>query len=57
MLAKAATSPFALLGAERAGKLGYVEFDYGAVEMNDQRREKLNALVKVLSDRPSLKLG
>ncbi len=57
ILAKAATSPFALLGSGAGGEeLGYVEFDYGSVEMNDQSRGKLNALVKVLSDRPSLKL-
>jgi hypothetical protein len=56
-LAKAATSPFALLGSKAGGEeLGYVEFDYGAVEMNEQSRGKLNALMKFLSERPSLKL-
>jgi hypothetical protein len=57
LLAKAATSPFALLGSKAGGEeLGYVEFDYGAVEMNEQSRKKLDALVNVISDRPALKL-
>jgi hypothetical protein len=57
LLAKAATSPFALLGSKAGGgELGYIEFDYGAVQMNEQSRQKLDALMKVLSDRPALKL-
>ncbi len=57
LIVKTAASPFALLGSMTGGEeLGYIEFDYGAVEMNTQGREKLDTLVNALSERPSLKL-
>jgi hypothetical protein len=58
ILVKAATSPFALLGAIIGGgeELSFLEFDYGSFDLNDEGKKKLSTLVKALSDRPSLKL-
>lgn len=58
LLAKAATSPFALLGALVGGgeELSYIDFDYGSSDINEASTKKLDALVKALYDRPSLKL-
>lgn len=58
LLAKAATSPFALLGAIFGGgeELSYIEFDYGSHVLNDAGAKKLATIIKALHDRPSLKL-
>lgn len=58
ILVKAATSPFALLGAIFGGgeELSYIEFDYGNSSLNEQALKKLDTLVKALYDRPALKL-
>jgi hypothetical protein len=58
LLVKAATSPFALLGAIFGGgeELSYVEFDYGSHDLAEQDAKKLNTLVNALFDRPALKL-
>ncbi len=58
LLAKAATSPFALLGAMFGGgeELSYVEFDYGSSDLPEQDTKKVDTLVKALFDRPALKL-
>jgi hypothetical protein len=58
LLVKAATSPFALLGALFGGgeELSYVEFDPGLHQINEQGIKKLDTLLKALNDRPSLKL-
>ena len=58
LLAKAATSPFALLGAVfgHGEELSYLEFDYGSSAISDRSRQKLDAMIKALSDRPALKL-
>ncbi len=58
LLGKAATSPFALLGAIFGGgeELSYVEFDYGSHDLPEQSVKKLDTLVKALFDRPDLKL-
>ncbi len=58
LLVKAATSPFALLGAIFGGgeQLGYAEFDYGSVALTSDTIKKLNTLVKALDDRPALKM-
>ncbi len=58
LLAKAATSPFALLGAIIGGgeELSYVEFDSGSLDLSDQSTKKLDTLVKALFDRPGLRL-
>jgi hypothetical protein len=58
LLAKAATSPFALLGAVFGGgeELSYIEFDYGVTTITEPNLKKIDTLVKALSDRPALKL-
>ncbi|MHB8843687.1 MAG: DUF748 domain-containing protein [Nitrospirota bacterium] len=58
LLVKAATSPFALLGSLMGGgeELGYVEFDYGASDVAEQNRKKLETLENALYQRPALKL-
>ncbi len=58
LLVKAATSPFALLGALIGGgeELSYLEFDYGMDMPGPAGKAKLESLAKALDDRPSLKL-
>ncbi len=58
LLVKAATSPFALLGALFGGgeELSYLEFDYGKDVPGPPAEAKLKSLVKALYDRPALKL-
>jgi hypothetical protein len=58
LLTKAATSPFALLGAVFGGgeQLEYMEFDYGSAVIKGENIAKLNTLTKALHDRPALKL-
>jgi len=58
LIAKAATSPFALLGAAFGGgeELSYLEFDYGSTTLTETNLKKVDTLIKALHDRPSLKL-
>jgi hypothetical protein len=58
LIAKAATSPFALLGAVFGGgeELSYLEFDYGSTSVTEPDLKKIDTLNKALHDRPSLKL-
>ena len=58
LIAKAATSPFALLGAAFGGgeELSYIEFDYGSTVVTEPNIKKLDTVSKALQDRPSLKL-
>jgi hypothetical protein len=58
LLVKAATSPFALLGALFGGgeELSYLEFDYGRDAPDGPGEAKLKNLVKALHERPALKL-
>jgi hypothetical protein len=58
LLTKAATSPFALLGAVFGGgeKLSFLEFDYGKDTVGGPGEAKLKTIAKALHDRPSLKL-
>ncbi len=59
LLAKAATSPFALLGAIFGGggeELSYIDFGYGSADINEEGVKKVDKLVKALADRPALKL-
>jgi hypothetical protein len=58
LLVKAATSPFALLGALFGGgeELSYLEFNYGQDTPDAPAEVKLKNLVKALHDRPALKL-
>ena len=58
LLVKAATSPFALIGAMVGGgeQLEYAEFEYGSAELKDETVKKLNTIAKALQDRPGIKL-
>lgn len=58
LLMKAATSPFALLGAIFGGgeELSYLDFDYGLSTIDEPGAKKIETLAKALSDRPALTL-
>ncbi|MCX8117358.1 MAG: DUF748 domain-containing protein [Desulfobacterota bacterium] len=58
LIVKAATSPFALLGAIVGGgeELSFIEFDYGSAALHEPNAKKLNAMAKALNERPGLKL-
>jgi hypothetical protein len=58
LLVKAATSPFALLGAVFGGgeELGYAEFNYGSAALPDATKKKIEIIGKALQDRPELKM-
>jgi hypothetical protein len=60
LLAKAASAPFALIGALFRGggdeDLSYVEFEYGKADLMPVTETKLKKLAEVLYERPSLKL-
>jgi hypothetical protein len=58
ILIKAATSPFALLGAAFGGgeELSFVEFEPGRAALPEAEAKKLDTLAKALYERPSLNL-
>jgi len=58
LLVKAATSPFALLGAIFGGgeELSYLEFDPGTTVLPGTAEAKIGSLAKVLVERPGLQL-
>ena len=58
LITKAVTSPFALLSSVTGGgeEMSYVEFDYGTARLSESELKKIQALAKVLYDRPSLKM-
>jgi uncharacterized protein involved in outer membrane biogenesis/flagellar motor protein MotB len=58
LFVKAATSPFALIGAMVGGgeQLEFAEFDYGSAEVKEGTAKKLNTIAKALRDRPGIKL-
>ncbi len=58
LVVKAATSPFALIGALFGGgeELNYVDFNYGSSNLPEQDTKKLDTIVKALFNRPALKL-
>jgi uncharacterized protein involved in outer membrane biogenesis len=57
LIVKAVTSPFALIGGMFEGEdLNQLEFEPGRAHLTPATTEKLDALIKVLYDRPSLKL-
>ena len=60
LLAKAATSPFSLLGSMFGGggdELAFQEFTPGESQLLPAERPKLDTLVKALTNRPALSLG
>jgi hypothetical protein len=58
LLVKAATAPFALLGAIVGGgeELAYVDFAPGRAALTPAAQAKLKSLAKALADRPGLKI-
>ncbi len=58
LIAKAAVSPFALLGAIFGGgeELSYLEYEYGTAVMQADGQKKLDTLAKILKERPALNL-
>ncbi len=59
LIAKAATSPFAMLGGligSGGEELSFVEFGFGSAELQPQEAGKLDALAKALLERPALAL-
>ncbi len=58
LITKAVTSPFALIGAIFGGgeELSYLEFDYGSNLLTENNSKKIETLIKVLYERPSLKI-
>lgn len=58
LITKAATSPFALLGAIIGGgeELSYVEFEEGTLTLNEANLKKVENLAKALRERPAVKL-
>ncbi len=59
LIEKAVTAPFSMLASAFGGntdELGYVTFAPGSTELSAEAKGKLDTLVKVLLDRPALKL-
>lgn len=58
LIAKAAVSPFSLLGSIFGGgeELSYIEFDYASAVVSPEEQKKLDTLVKILKERPALNL-
>jgi hypothetical protein len=58
LLVKAATSPFALLGAIFGGgeQLDSLEFDYGSADVKGPNENKVNTLIKIMQERPGISL-
>ncbi|WP_176041442.1 DUF748 domain-containing protein [Burkholderia stabilis] len=59
LIAKAVTSPFTLLANAFGGggeDLGYVEFTPGTYALTDAQQKKLDTVVKMLTEKPSIRL-
>ncbi len=60
VLVKAATSPFALLGAIVGGgggeEMSYIDFAYGTATLTEQEQKKIDKLMTVLHERPALRI-
>ncbi|WP_419688349.1 DUF748 domain-containing protein [Burkholderia theae] len=59
LIAKAVTSPFTLLANAFGGggeDLGYVEFAPGTYALTDTQQKKLDTVVKMLTEKPSIRL-
>ncbi|AIO39373.1 hypothetical protein DM40_3275 [Burkholderia cenocepacia] len=60
LIAKAVTSPFTLLanafGGSGGEDLGYVEFAPGSYQLTDSQQKKLDTVVKMLTEKPSIRL-
>ncbi|RZF31489.1 DUF748 domain-containing protein [Paraburkholderia sp. UYCP14C] len=59
LLEKAVTAPFTLIAHAFGGNgedLGYVEFAAGSATLTDADKEKLDTIVKALTDKPSIRI-
>ncbi|MDD4356856.1 MAG: DUF748 domain-containing protein, partial [Smithellaceae bacterium] len=58
LITKAVTSPFALLSSVTGGgdEMSFIQFDYGSSVLTADGKKKIEALAKLLYDRPNLKL-
>ncbi len=59
LIEKAVTAPFSLIANAFGGggqELGYVEFDAGSAELTDADKQKLDTIVKALTDKPSIRM-
>jgi hypothetical protein len=59
LLEKAVTAPFTLIAHAFGGSgedLGYVEFAAGSATLTDADKQKLDTIVKALSDKPSIRM-
>jgi len=58
LVAKAATSPFALVSSIVPGgeELRYIQFKAGSADLDDAAEKKLDAIIKLLYERPALNL-
>ncbi|KVQ29964.1 DUF748 domain-containing protein [Burkholderia cepacia] len=59
LIAKAVTSPFSLLAhafGSSGEDLGYVEFAPGSYRLDDAQQKKLDTVVKMLTEKPSIRL-
>jgi uncharacterized protein involved in outer membrane biogenesis len=58
LIVKIVTSPFAILGSlgGHGEELAYIEFAAGSATLDKASQEKLDAIVKALTDRPAVKL-
>jgi len=59
LIEKAVTAPFSLIANAFGGggqELGYVEFDAGSAKLTDADKQKLDTIVKALTDKPSIRM-
>jgi hypothetical protein len=59
LLEKAVTAPFSLIAhafGGGGGELGYVEFQAGSAALTDADKQKLDTIVKALTDKPSIRI-
>jgi hypothetical protein len=59
LLQKAVTAPFSLIANAFGGngeELGYVEFEPGSAKLTDADNQKLDTIIKALSDKPSIRM-
>ncbi|MGF6985900.1 hypothetical protein QFZ99_005441 [Paraburkholderia atlantica] len=59
LLEKAVTAPFTLIAHAFGGTgedLGYVEFEAGSATLTDADKQKLDTIVKALTDKPSIRM-
>ncbi len=58
LILKVVTSPFSVIGSMFGGgkELSYVDFKYGEVKIEDSDYEKIDKLVQILQEKPSINL-